>query len=499
MRECISIHVGQAGVQMGNACWELYCLEHGIQPDGYRPDVKNASEADDSFDTFFCETQTGKHVPRAIFLDLEPTVIDEVRTGPYRQLFHPEQLITGKEDAANNYARGHYTIGKELIDPVLARLNKLVRMSIFKTQLVTSFRSFVGGTGPGFPYLRMESLSVDYGKKSKLEFSIYPAPRISTAVVEPYNSILTTHTTLEHTDCSFMVDNEAIYDICHKNLDIEHPGYINLNRLIGQIVSSITASLRFDGALNVDLTEFQTNLVPYPRIHFPLATYAPVISAEKAYHEQLSVTEITSACFEPANQMVKCDPRHGKYMACCLLYRGDVVPKDVNVAIATVKTRRSIQFVDWCPTGFKVGINYQPPTVVPGGDLAKVQRAVCMLSNTTAIAEAWARLNHKFDLMYAKRAFVHWYVGFKVGINYQPPTVVPGGDLAKVQRAVCMLSNTTAIAEAWGKPLIAPMTEILTVGIQFLFCLLFGMVGNQPAEGKELPSSAFLFLDAPML
>uniref|UniRef100_A0A5F9DT94 Tubulin alpha chain-like 3 n=1 Tax=Oryctolagus cuniculus TaxID=9986 RepID=A0A5F9DT94_RABIT len=205
--------------------------------------------------------------------------------------------------------------------------------------------------------------------------------------------------------------NKAVQVSVGGALDIERPTYTNLNRLIGQIVSSITASLRFDGALNVDLTEFQTNLVPYPRIHFPLATYAPVISAEKAYHEQLSVAEITNACFEPANQMVKCDPRHGKYMACCLLYRGDVVPKDVNAAIATIKTKRTIQFVDWCPTGFKVGINYQPPTVVPGGDLAKVQRAVCMLSNTTAIAEAWARLDHKFDLMYAKRAFVHWYVG----------------------------------------------------------------------------------------
>merc|ERR1712158_344322 len=95
----------------------------------------------------------------------------------------------------------------------------------------------------------------------------------------------------------------------------------------------------------------------------------------------------TNACFEPANQMVKCDPRHGKYMACCMLYRGDVVPKDVNNSIATIKTKRTIQFVDWCPTGFKVGINYQPPTVVPSGDLAKVPRAVCMLSNTTAIAE----------------------------------------------------------------------------------------------------------------
>ncbi|KAK3749969.1 hypothetical protein QZH41_008458, partial [Actinostola sp. cb2023] len=409
-RECISVHVGQAGVQIGNACWELYCLEHGIQPDGQMPSDKTIGGGDDSFNTFFSETGAGKHVPRAVFVDLEPTVVDEVRTGTYRQLFHPEQLITGKEDAANNYARGHYTIGKEIVDLVLDRIRKLADQCT-GLQGFLIFHSFGGGTGSGFSSLLMERLSVDYGKKSKLEFAIYPAPQISTAVVEPYNSILTTHTTLEHSDCAFMVDNEAIYDICRRNLDIERPTYTNLNRLMGQIVSSITASLRFDGALNVDLTEFQTNLVPYPRIHFPLATYAPVISAEKAYHEQLSVAEITNACFEPANQMVKCDPRHGKYMACCMLYRGDVVPKDVNAAIATIKTKRTIQFVDWCPTGFKVGINYQPPTVVPGGDLAKVQRAVCMLSNTTAIAEAWARLDHKFDLMYAKRAFVHWYVG----------------------------------------------------------------------------------------
>ena len=236
-----------------------------------------------------------------------------------------------------------------MVDIVLDRIRKLSD-NCTGLQGFLIFHSFGGGTGSGFTSLLMERLSVDYGKKSKLEFAIYPAPQVATAVVEPYNSILTTHTTLEHSDCAFMVDNEAIYDICRRNLDIERPSYTNLNRLIGQIVSSITASLRFDGALNVDLNEFQTNLVPYPRIHFPLVTYAPVISAEKAYHEQLSVAEITNACFEPTNQMVKCDPRHGKYMSCCMLYRGDVVPKDVNAAIATIKTKRSIQFVDWCPT-----------------------------------------------------------------------------------------------------------------------------------------------------
>jgi hypothetical protein len=55
MRECISIHIGQAGVQMGNACWELYCLEHGIQPDGQMPSDASIGQADDSFNTFFSE------------------------------------------------------------------------------------------------------------------------------------------------------------------------------------------------------------------------------------------------------------------------------------------------------------------------------------------------------------------------------------------------------------------------------------------------------------
>uniref|UniRef100_A0A915L6A7 Tubulin alpha chain n=1 Tax=Romanomermis culicivorax TaxID=13658 RepID=A0A915L6A7_ROMCU len=224
----------------------------------------NGTIRDDSFNTFFAHSLAGKYSPRAIFLDLEPTPIDEIRTGIYKNLFHPEQLLTGKEDAANNYARGRYTIGREMIDVCMNRIRRLLE-HCNSLQGFLVFHSFGGGTGSGFTSLLMERLSQEYGKKSKLEFAIYPAPRVSTAMVEPYNSILMTHTTLEHSDCSFMVDNEAIYDLCTKNLKLIRPTYTNLNRLIAQVVSSITASLRFDGALNVDLTEFQTNLVPYPR------------------------------------------------------------------------------------------------------------------------------------------------------------------------------------------------------------------------------------------
>jgi len=410
MREIINIHIGQAGVQTGNAVWELYCLEHGITPDGQMPNDKTVDKEEDAFNTFFAETGAGKHVPRCVFIDLEPTVIDEVRNGAYRKLFHPEQLMTGKEDAANNYARGHYTVGKEMVDATMDRIRKLADQC-HGLQGFLIFHSVGGGTGSGFGSLLLERLSVEYAKKSKLDFCIYPSPRVSTAVVEPYNSVLSTHSLLELTDVAFMLDNEAIYGIAQNSLGIGRPSYSDLNRLIAQVISSLTASLRFDGSLNVDINEFQTNLVPYPRIHFMLCSYAPVISAEKAYHESMSVGELTNAVFEPQNMMARCDPRHGKYMACCLMYRGDVVPKDVTASIAAIKTKRSIQFVDWSPTGFKCGINNQAPSTVPGSPLAAVKRAVCMLSNSTAIGEVFSAIDHKFDLMYAKRAFVHWFVG----------------------------------------------------------------------------------------
>jgi tubulin alpha len=199
------------------------------------------------------------------------------------------------------------------------------------------FHSLGGGTRAGFGFgtLLLERLSVDYDERSKLDFTVYAAPQVSTAVAKPYNSILATHAMIDHSDCAFMVDNEALYNLWRRALDIERPTYTSLNRLIGQVVSSLTASLRFDGALNAGFTEFQTNLVPYARIHFPICSYAPVISAEKAYHEQLTVAEITNTLFESANMM-----------ACTLLYRGDVVPKDVGGAATTFKTKRTIQFVD---------------------------------------------------------------------------------------------------------------------------------------------------------
>jgi tubulin alpha len=104
----------------------------------------------------------------------------------------------------NPDARGHYAVGKELIDPVMDKLRRLAdNCSGLEGFFV--FHSFRCGTGSRFGALLLERLSTDYGKESKLEFCVYPAPQLSSSIVEPYNSVLTTHTTLEHSDCSFMM------------------------------------------------------------------------------------------------------------------------------------------------------------------------------------------------------------------------------------------------------------------------------------------------------
>jgi len=410
-RQLVSVHVGQAGINVGKSCWELFCLEHGIEADGTMPGDSSLGSEVDNFNCFFSETASGLHVPRAVFMDLEPSTCDQIRNGTHRAMFHPSSILSGKEDAANNYARGHYTVGKDMIDAVVDQIRK-------KADACTSLQGFLifhstgGGTGSGFASLLLERLAVEYARKTKMSFTVAPSATISTAVVEPYNSVLSTHSLLEYSDLTFNMDNQALYEMCKRSLDIERPSYVNLNRIISQVVSSLTASLRFPGQLNVDINDFPTVLVAFPRLHTCISGYAPFHSENKASHESMSISEITNSVVTDKHSLLsQCDPTLGKYMAMALCYRGQISISDVKETMAIMKNKRTIQFVDWCPTGFKCAVNSEPPVTIPGDGIAKVDRAVCMVANNTAIAHTLSQVDQKFDLMYAKRAFVHWYVG----------------------------------------------------------------------------------------
>ena len=244
---------------------------------------------------------------------------------------------------------------------------------------------------------------------------MYPSPTISTCVVEPYNALLTTHWLLDHTEISIVLDNEAIYEICQKNLDIKRPSYDTLNRMIAKAVSSMTASLRFEGELNVDLNEFQTNLVPFPRLHFMITSMAPVTTEKKKETAPNDIRGITQLCFAAQNFFAKIadfDPEEDKYMAISVNYRGPAKAKEANASVQWMKTNKKVCFVEWCPTGFKVGLNEIPAAQVENDEMASFERNVVMIGNNTAVSRVFSeRISKKYDMMYSQRAFVHWYVG----------------------------------------------------------------------------------------
>ena len=410
MGELICLHIGQAGVQIGNSCWELFCIEHGISPSGEI--LKSSSDIGPS--TLFSESISRKYTPRTVFVDLEPTVIDEILRGPYSSLHPPNQLISGKEDTGNLFPCGHYSGQCRILDNCLNTIRKLAE-NCSNLQGFVIFTSIGGGTGSGFGSLLCESLSDDYARQTNLGLLVYPSPNLSNIIVEPINCVLATDCLMQTLDMVVVLDNEALFDICERRLGIERPGYTNINRLIAQVTSSITASLRFRGDLNANLAELQTNLVPYPKAHFLISSYSPLIGSEKVYQEIHSVQEITNECFEPRSMMVKCNPRQGKYLACCLMYRGDVVPKEIHSAVAEIKSNKTLEFVDWCPTGFKCGVNSEPLAVVPGGDIAKSLRGACMIGNNSEVRGVFETMGKKFDALFEKRAFVHWFVQFGMG------------------------------------------------------------------------------------
>lgn len=401
MKEVICINIGEAGIHIGNAFWEQIALEHGIQPDGTQLNTDNNS----GVSSFFFESEEEKLVPRCVSIDLDNNAASYIKKSPYRALFQADSSIYGK-DGGCTFSRGKES--KELQEMLFAKLKTLTE-SCESLQGFMIFSSNAGGTGSGLGAAVLEHLNVTYGKSNKINLTLCPSPKLSNLVVEAYNAVMALPTTIEHSNLNLLFDNEAIYNILEQKLRIPDPSYANINRLIAQVASSLTANIRFEGTANSSFGEIVRNMVPYPRMNFALSGYSPFTSVPMLYHEQPSVSAITDELFDPKSTMIKCDYSTGKIISCCVIYRGDALLYDINAAITSAKAQRGMKFVDYIPTGIKTSALSEPPVFSADGDLAEVMRTGMMLMNTGAINTYFERLGKNSDKLYAKRAFMHWY------------------------------------------------------------------------------------------
>ena len=262
---------------------------------------------------YYNEATGGRYVPRAILMDLEPGTMDSVRAGPFGQIFRPDNFVFGQSGAGNNWAKGHYTEGAELIDAVLDVVRKEAEgcdcLQGFHLDPLHRRRHRLRHGHP--PHLQ-DPRGVP--RPRHVTYSVFPSPKVSDTVVEPYNCVLSIHQLVENSDESLLLDNEALYDICFRTLKLTTPTFGDLNHLVAAVMSATTCCLRFPGQLNCDLRKLAVNMIPFPRLHFFMIGFAPLTSRGSQQYRALTVPELTQQMFDAKNMMCAADPRHGRYL-----------------------------------------------------------------------------------------------------------------------------------------------------------------------------------------
>ncbi|XP_015729712.1 tubulin beta-3 chain [Coturnix japonica] len=400
MREIVHIQAGQCGNQIGAKFWEVISDEHGIDPTGsYHGDSDLQLER---INVYYNEASSHKYVPRAILVDLEPGTMDSVRSGAFGHLFRPDNFIFGQSGAGNNWAKGHYTEGAELVDSVL----DVVRKESESCDCLQGFQlthSLGGGTGSGMGTLLISKIREEYPDRIMNTFSVVPSPKVSDTVVEPYNATLSVHQLVENTDETYCIDNEALYDICFRTLKLTTPTYGDLNHLVSATMSGVTTCLRFPGQLNADLRKLAVNMVPFPRLHFFMPGFAPLTSRGSQQYRALTVPELTQQMFDAKNMMAACDPRHGRYLTVATVFRGRMSMKEVDEQMLNIQNKNSSYFVEWIPNNVKVAVCDIPPR--------GLKMSATFIGNSTAIQELFKRISEQFTAMFRRKAFLHWYTG----------------------------------------------------------------------------------------
>jgi len=406
MREIVGVQVGQCGNQIGQKFWEAVCAEHGIMPNGkWDEDPATNPNKDpiqlDKLNVYFNEASGGKYVPRAVLVDLEPGVVDSIKSNKLGKLFRPDNIVHGQSGAGNNWAKGHYTEGAELVEEAM----DVIRHEVESCDLLQGFQlshSIGGGTGSGLGTLLLSKLREEYPDRMVSTFSVVPSPKVSEVVVEPYNATLSVHQLIENADAVMCIDNEALYDICFRTLKLQNPTYADLNSLVAQVMSGVTCSLRFPGQLNADLRKLAVNLIPFPRLHFFLVGIAPLTALSTREYAKLSVLELTQQMFNPNNMMAACDPRSGRYLTASALFRGkDLRTKEVEDELLKVQAKFSSSFVEWIPNNIKTSV-----CAVPS---AGKEISATFLGNSTCIQTLFKRVVEQSSVMFKRKAFWHWY------------------------------------------------------------------------------------------
>lgn len=418
MREIVSIQVGNCGNKVGQKVREKVKLQHQISLKFFWQfweiisDEHNINRCGhfygDSFlpgqrlNVYYESGPRNIFVPRVVACDLEPASLNQLKCSCNGRMFNPDCFVSGRCGAGNNWAKGHYTDGAELMDCIL----DITRTQVEKCDCLQGFQmvhSIGGGSGSGMGSLLLKKLKDEYPDRIINTYSIIPSEKVSETVVEPYNAILSLNEMILNTDETICIDNEALFDISKNTLKLCTPVLSDLNHLVSMTMAGITTCFRYPGQLNTDLRKIMTNMVPYPRLHFFIPGFAPLSSRLSQEYCKITPSDLIKQIFDCRSQMAAIDNSEGRYLTCAAIFRGLVSSKEIEEQLMGYQEKNSDLFINWVPNNIKMAICDIPPR---GFNLSAT-----FISNTTAIQCVFQRLMVQYQSMFNKRAFVHWYTG----------------------------------------------------------------------------------------
>lgn len=477
-REIITLQVGQCGNQIGGEFWKQLCLEHGILPNGtLRDDVdvgfgnsggyarhhhhhqssfshsgtnnhhNHHNNVDDRKDVFFYQADDEHYIPRALMIDLEPRVVNKIASGPYRDLFNPENAFIASDGggAGNNWASG-FRQGEEHAEQVLDMIDRESDNSDSLEGFVVC-HSIAGGTGSGMGSYLLERLKDHFPKRLVQTYSVFPNwdRSQSDVVVQPYNSVLTLKRLTLHADAVVVLDNTALNRIAVDRLRLRNPTVDHINSIVATIMAASTTTLRYPGYMNNDLVGLLASLIPTPRCHFLMTGYTPLVlqeavgktggesgggganegkdavnpndantnrttttttSSSSSHVRKTTVLDVMRRLTQTKNVMVSANTRRGCYISILNIIQSSdpIDPDQVHKALQRIRERRSVSFIPWGPGGIQVALARRSPYVV-----ARHKVSGFMLANHTSMAELFDRLLQQYDRIRRRNAFLDNY------------------------------------------------------------------------------------------
>ncbi|EJT98509.1 gamma tubulin [Dacryopinax primogenitus] len=414
-REIITVQIGQCGNQMGSVFWQRLCAEHGISKDGTLEEW--ATEGGDRKDVFFYQADDEHYIPRAILMDLEPRVINNILTGPYASLYNPENVYTSKDGggAGNNWAQGHQA-GEKIYEDIFEMMDREAEGSD-SLEAFMVMHSIAGGTGSGLGSFVLERLNDKYPKKLVQTYSVFPNnEELSDVVVQPYNSILTLKRLVNHADSVVVLDNAALTRIAGDRLNVQFPSYDQTNQIVSTVMSASTTTLRYPGYMNNDLVGIIASLIPTPRCHFLMSSYTPFTSenVDKAKSiRKTTVLDVMRRLLQPKNRLVSTvSNKDSCYISILNIIQGDVDPTDVHHSLLRIRERQLANFIPWGPASIQVALARKSPYVSSSHRVSGL-----MLANHTSIASLFRRTLDQYDRLRKRNAFLEQYKKFKTFEN----------------------------------------------------------------------------------